>query len=121
MDTNISEKIIEAIRLSMKNSNPFEKSNVFMKRVSLMVFLTFGFTVLNYLMLKNVAETQQIIKDKLNQIENKREKQSTSEAKANSPSPLQIIDTDDEILDECYDIIPCSNLKKTTSPKYLFF
>jgi hypothetical protein len=163
MDTHLSEKIIDAIRLTIKNSNPFEKSNLVIKRVSLMVFLTFGFTVINYFTLKNIAKVQLEWKDNMTQLENKIENtikkriikvsRSTSTSdlcKNKTIEPIYVNNNnnnnndnnnnnnnnndnnnnnnnnndnndDDELLDDCYDNIPCSNVKKTTSPKYLFF
>jgi len=70
MDSILYEKIVDAIKSSINHSNPFMKSNILIKRVSIIIFISSGFTLLNYLILKNVIKKQIEMNDNLKKIEN---------------------------------------------------
>lgn len=69
MESGLSEKIVDAIKLSINTSNPFMKLNILMKRASLMIFITCGFTLLNYFILKNIIKKQYELSENIKKLE----------------------------------------------------
>lgn len=134
MESVLSEKMVDAIKLSLTNSNPFMKTNILIKRASIFIFITFGFTLVNYFTLKNIIKKQTELSDAIKKLETtiilKTSKSfinrdvykkkiskstSTSNLLREDNTQLTIQDKNDseyEILDECYSSIPCNNLKK---------
>ena len=70
MESILYDKIVDAIKSSINHSNPFMKSNILIKRVSIIIFISSGFTLLNYLILKNVIKKQIEMNDNLKKMEN---------------------------------------------------
>lgn len=71
MDSILYDKIGDIIKTTIKNSNPFEKSTTLIKKMSIMVFLTFGFTILNYFTLKKIMKNNSKLYQDIQHIEYK--------------------------------------------------
>ena len=127
MENGLTDKIVDAIKLTIIKSNPFLKSNILIKRAYVIIFITFGFTLVNYFTLKNIFKKQTELRDEIKKIENKvickpfnsyikmKISRSTSTCdllRENKNIDTNINETDYELLDDCYDAIPCNNLKK---------
>jgi hypothetical protein len=132
MESGLSEKIVDAIKLNINNSNPFMKTNFLIKRASIFIFITLGYTIVNYYMLKNVIKKQTELSENIKKIQTtmicntykrviNRDIHKNKVTKSTSTSDLlrenknidtTINDLDYELLDDCYDAIPCNNLKK---------
>jgi len=70
MDSILYDKIIDTIKSSINHSNPFMKSNILIKRVSIIIFISSGFTFLNYFMLKNIIKNQSEMNNNLKKMKN---------------------------------------------------
>lgn len=132
MESVLSEKMVDAIKLSLTKSNPFMKTNILIKRASIFIFITFGFTLVNYYMLKKVIKKQTELSENIRKLETitilktsksfiNRDFYKMKISRSTSTSDLlrenKNIDTNTneseyELLDDCYDAIPCNNLKK---------
>jgi hypothetical protein len=134
MESVLSEKMVDAIKLSLTNSNPFMKTNILIKRASIFIFITFGFTLVNYFTLKNIIKKQTELSDAIKKLETTiilktskgfinrdihKNKVTRSTSTSNllredisKPTILDKNDSEYEILDDCYDVLPCNNLKK---------
>jgi hypothetical protein len=134
MESVLSEKMVDAIKLSLTNSNPFMKTNILIKRASIFIFITFGFTLVNYFTLKNIIKNQTELSENIKKIQTTmicntykrvinrdihKNKVTRSTSTSNllredisKPTILDKNDSEYEILDDCYDVLPCNNLKK---------
>ena len=134
MESVLSEKMVDAIKLSLTNSNPFMKTNFLIKRASIFIFITFGFTLVNYFTLKNIIKNQTELSENIKKIQTTmicntykrvinrdihKNKVTRSTSTSNllredisKPTILDKNDSEYEILDDCYDVLPCNNLKK---------
>jgi hypothetical protein len=132
MENGLTDKIVDAIKLTIIKSNPFLKSNILIKRAYVIIFITFGFTLVNYFTLKNILKKQTELRDEIKKLENKvickpfnsyisrnaykmtiSKSTSTSDLlRENKDSDSNTTETEYELLDDCYDILPCNNLKK---------
>jgi hypothetical protein len=134
MESVLSEKIVDAIKFNINNSNPFMKTNFLIKRASIFIFITFGFTLVNYFTLKNIIKNQTELSENIKKIQTTmicntykrvinrdihKNKVTRSTSTSNllredisKPTILDKNDSEYEILDDCYDVLPCNNLKK---------
>jgi hypothetical protein len=147
-EKNISEKLAESISKLIKKTNTFEKVETMLKGVSLFMFVTGVVTLYNSYKLHTIIESKSANKNKmedkinakLDKIIETNEKiillidkniqfQKSSSDNINCCKSVDIIEInetdnqiydDDEILNECYDNIPCNNTKKASGLNRLF-
>ena len=129
-EKNITEKLGESISNLIKKTNTFEKVESILKGISLFMFLTGAVTLFNSYKLHKMDEkinkilktnqTIHLIIQKNNMCQKAVELQKTSNIIYELDND-DIIDNDDnELLNECYDIIPCNNSKKVSGLNKLF-
>jgi hypothetical protein len=148
-EKNISEKLAESISKLIKKTNTFEKVETMLKGVSLFMFITGALTLYNSYKLHTIIESKSANKNKmedkinakLDKIIETNEKiillidkniqlpMPLSSDEINSCKSVDIIEKnvnenqiydDDEILNDCYDNIPCNNSKKASGLNRLF-
>ena len=148
-ESNLQDKISETITLVIKKANIFEKITEikFLTRgMVLFSTVTTTFFILNGIYnnyttnialqeVKNkTADIENIIENKLDEVNKKLDKllhinnlnKNTSfttnyvELLENTNLNTNTDNSDDELLNECYDNIPCNNVKKVTGIKKLF-
>ena len=147
-EKNISEKLAESITKLIKKTNTFEKIEKLLNGVSLFMFITGAVTLYNSYKLHKITEyanpSENKIDDKINakldKIIDTNEKiihlqmgllnsLQNNEALKHQISLTEQFETqtndnkiydDDEILNECYDNIPCNNSKKASGLNRIF-
>jgi hypothetical protein len=147
-EKNISEKLVESITKLIKKTNTFEKIETLLNGVSLFMFITGAVTLYNSYKLHKITEYANPSKNKiydkinakldkiietnektihlqmglLNSLQNNevlKPKISLTEQFETQTNNNKIYD-DDEILNECYDNIPCNNSKKASGLNRIF-
>jgi hypothetical protein len=147
-EKNISEKLTESITKLIKKTNTFEKIETLLNGVSLFMFITGAVTLYNSYKLHKITEYANPSKNKiddkinakldkiietnekiihlqmglLNSLQNNevlKPKISLTEQFETQTNDNKIYD-DDEILNECYDNIPCNNSKKSSGLNRIF-
>ena len=147
-ERNIPEKLAESITKLIKKTNTFEKIETLLNGVSLFMFITGAVTLYNSYKLHKITEYANISKNKmddkinakldkiietnekiihlqmglLNSLQNNevlKPKISLTEQFETQTNDNKIYD-DDEILNECYDNIPCNNSKKSSGLNRIF-
>ena len=147
-EKNISEKLAESIKNLIKKTNTFEKIETLLNGVSLFMFITGVVTLYNSYKLHKITEYANPSKNKiddkinakldkiietnekiihlqmglLNSLQNNevlKPKISLTEQFETQTNDNKIYD-DDEILNECYDNIPCNNSKKASGLNRIF-
>ena len=141
-EKNITEKLADSISKFIKKTNTFEKVETLLKGVSLFIFITGAVTLYNSYKLHSMTNHLNLSKNKINTklnkiietnekifllIENNIHLQSalpSEDLKINNliedtpnVSPLEDYY---ELLNECYDNIPCNNSKKASGLNRLF-
>jgi len=144
-ETNLEDKITETITLVIKKANIFEKISElkFLTRgMVLFSTVTTTFFILNgiynnyitNIILQEVknktADIENIMENKIEELNEKLDKllhinnlNKNTSFTTNYVELLENTNTnnsDDELLNECYDNIPCNNVKKVTGIKQLF-
>jgi len=144
-ETNLEDKITETITLVIKKANIFEKISElkFLTRgMVLFSTVTTTFFILNgiynnyitNIILQEVknktADIENIMEKKIEELNEKLDKllhinnlNKNTSFTTNYVELLENTNTnnsDDELLNECYDNIPCNNVKKVTGIKQLF-
>ena len=147
-EKNISEKLTESITKLIKKTNTFEKIETLLNGVSLFMFITGAVTLYNSYKLHKITEYANPSKNKiddkinakldkiietnekiihlqmglLNSLQNNevlKPKISLTEQFETQTNDNKNYD-DDEILNECYDNIPCNNSKKSSGLNRIF-
>jgi hypothetical protein len=140
-EKNITEKLAESITKLIKKTNTFEKVETMLKCVSLFMFITGAVSLYNSYKLDKIIKKKEedAINAKIDKINAKIDKIILSIENKIPPNnnailtpPISLIENiapeiennklydDDEILNECYDNIPCNNAKKASGLNRLF-
>jgi hypothetical protein len=141
-EKNMTEKLADSITKLIKKTHTFEKVETLLKGVSLFMFITGAVTLYNSYKLHKMTSHLNLSKNKMeDRINTKLDKiilliknniQQNNNDFLTPPIPLienivpkiennKIGDNDDdEILNECYDNIPCNNSKKASGLNRLF-
>lgn len=146
-EKNMTEKLADSISNLIKKTNTFEKAEALLRGVSLFMFITGAVTLYNSYKLHKLSSCLNLSKNKMEyKINAKLDKIIETNEKIillikNNVTPnnndiltlpislikniehenanKQIYD-DEEILNECYDNIPCNNAKKASGLNRLF-